>query len=177
MTANNDELQKLLFANRTIMLQGEINTKWEEHLLASLESFNLLSPGKEILLKIDSGGGSAPNGGVMCDNIIHSPSPVRGLVTGFASSMAFIILQSCHVRSAYGNASLMMHPYRLHDLNIWKDDFDEYVKKWRDSFHYFLEHLSKRSGQPFDVLAKWAKQERVFSGYEAKEYGLIDELV
>jgi ATP-dependent protease ClpP protease subunit len=177
MNAHNEDLQKALLAKRTIMLQGDITTKWEEHLLSSLEYLNFIDSSAEIILKLDSGGGSVPNGNVMCENIIHSPSTVRGIVTGFACSMTFTILQSCHIRSAYGNSDLMFHPYRLNELSIWRDDFDEYIQKVRNSFHYFLEHLSTRSGQPFDVLAKWAKQERHFTGYEAKELGFVDELL
>jgi len=95
------ELEEKLLEKRIILLNKEVDKDGpvQEKICASLEYLNSIS-NEEITLKIDSDGGNHYLGNIIIDHIRQSPSPVHGIGTGYVSSMAFNILQSCHKTSA-----------------------------------------------------------------------------
>ena len=166
-----DDLRPLLM-KRQIALVGDVTGDRQEIINASIIYLNALGE-NPITFFIDSCGGSTTSGMLICDAVENSIAPIHALVTGFAYSAAFYILQVCDRRLAYAHSQLMLHATKV-EWRIDDPNLDEYIKKVTALYQERLEMISSRSGQNKERLKKWGKKEKIFSAEEALKLGFLD---
>lgn len=171
---------KDLIEKRTVYLSGEIHRDMAVDIGRAIVWLNARDDSEEIRLYIDSSGGSVAAGLDIYDIIKHSKAPITGIVYRKANSMASVILQGCAKRQAMGHAEIVIH--NITSRPIRSDEFEgdrlkkvveEIGKNQRDVY----EVLANRSGRTIAEVAKKCLEDVSMTAAEAKDFGLIDEII
>ena len=143
--------------------------------LLFLESEN---PDKDISLYINSPGGSVSSGLAMYDTMQFVKPDVSTLCMGMAASMgAFLLAAGAKgKRLALPNSRIMIHQ----PLGGARGQASDIEIQARESL-YLRERLntvlSEATGQPVDKIARDTDRDNFMSSEQAKEYGLIDQVI
>ena len=135
-------------------------------------------PNKDIQIYLNSPGGVVQSGLGINDTMQWVTSDVATICTGMAASMAAVILAAGTKgkRSALKHSRIMIHQPsggvqgQSVDIEITAR---EIVKVRKELYTILAEH----SGQPFKKVEKDSDRDYWMSSEEAKEYGLIDEVL
>jgi ATP-dependent Clp protease protease subunit len=167
-----------LMMDRVIFLGTEINDYTANTLQAQLLYLDSVDSGKDISLYINSPGGSVYAGLGIYDTMQFIASPVSTLCTGIAASMAAVLLVagSEGKRSALTHSRVMIHQPmggtqgQASDIEITAREIQKLKKEL-----YTI--ISEHSHTPFDKV--WADSDRDYwmTAQEAKDYGMIDEVM
>jgi ATP-dependent Clp protease protease subunit len=165
-------LGDLLLENRIILLQGEIYDGNANELVMKLLYLQSENRRKDIHFYINSPGGS-----VTATMAILS-CPVATYCVGLAASGGAVLLAggAKGKRFALPHAKVMIHqPYgqvggQVSDIEIQADE----IIKTRSVLNEILAH---HTGQPIERIAKDTDRDRYLTATEAKEYGLVDEVL
>jgi len=96
---------------------------------------------------------------------------------GLAASMGCIILQSGSKRTASKNTRFLIHEVATWDWGK-VTEMEEKVIEVRKVNNMLRDIISERSGHPKEEIDKlWTKKDVWYSADEAKEFGLIDEVI
>jgi ATP-dependent Clp protease, protease subunit len=176
---NNIKLQDLIDSKilneRKVFLWGQVDDKSAKHVIERLLYLELLAPGKEIQLIINSPGGYVTSGFAILDTMKGISSPVSTVCTGLAASMASIILSSGTKgrRFVLPNARVMIHQPsggasgQASDIEI---QMEEIIKTKKLS----AEILADNCGQSFDTIMKDINRDHWMSAEESVKYGIVD---
>lgn len=135
-------------------------------------------PEKDIFFYINSPGGSVTAGLAIYDTMQYVKPAVATLCFGQAASMAAMLLAAGAngKRYALPHARIMIHqPWggvegQASDISIHARE----ILRIREDLNSIL---SKHTGQPLTRIEQDTDRDRFMSSYEAKEYGLIDEVI
>ena len=176
-----EDFLKDLFDRGILYLSGEITAKMAEQFGRAVVWLNAAKKFEEITLFIDSGGGSNIAALQIYDMIKYSKIPIRGVVYRRAYSSAAIILQACHVRSAFSSAEVLFHDLIVNEGVICVTDshseIDKKLAAARARQHAAHLIIAKRSGRSLKEAAKFSKLEMNMSATEALERGFLDEII
>ena len=133
---------------------------------------------QEIHLYINSPGGSVSATLAIYDTMQFLECPIATYCMGIAASGAAILLAAGTKgkRFALPNSKVMIHqPWgqvggQITDMEIEANELEK-------DRHRLNEILSKHTGQPIERIAKETDRDRYFHAHEAKEFGLVDEVV
>lgn len=172
------DIYSRLLKERIIFLSGPIDGYMGDLIVAQLLFLESEDPNKDIQLYINSPGGEVTAGLAIYDTMQYIKSDVSTIVTGMAASMASVILAagSEGKRFALPNAEVMIHQPsggaqgQETDISIAA----EHIKKTRDKLNRIL---SKHTGQSLETIQKHTDRDKYMSAEEAKEYGLIDNIL
>lgn len=133
----------------------------------------------EIKIIIDSDGGSAAAGLDMYDMIKFSKAPVTGVVYGYASSMASVILQACDKRYALPHANILIHYLKTYEipLNEIDEDIEKAIRFSRDRQNSINGIYGQTTGKSLEEIQEALKKGEMMTAKEALEFGLIDEII
>lgn len=167
-----------LMMDRIIFLGTEINDYTANTLQAQLLYLDSLDPGKDISIYLNSPGGSVYAGLGIYDTMQFITSDVATICTGMAASMAAVLLVAGAEgkRSALTHSRVMIHQPlggaqgQASDIEITAREIQKLKKEL-----YTI--ISDHSHTPFDKV--WADSDRDYwmTAAEAKEYGMIDEVL
>lgn len=171
-------LDDMLLENRIIFMIGEISYGLAAAVVMKLLYLDNQKRGSEISLYINSPGGSVDDTMAVYDTMCFVGSPVATYCVGRAESGAAIILAAGEKgrRHALPHAKIMLHqPWggvygQAADIKIQAEE----ILKTKRSIN---EILSKHTGQPIDKITSETERDRYMTAQEAKEYGLIDEVL
>ena len=171
-------LDDMLLENRIVFLIGEISYDRAAEVIMKMLYLDNLKRNSEISLYINSPGGNVDDTMAIYDTMLFTSSPVATYCIGRAQSGAAIILAAGTKgkRHALPHAKVMLHqPWggvtgQASDIKIQA----EQILKAKVMIN---EILSKHSGQPVDKIASETERDRYMTADEAKEYGLIDEVL
>ncbi|MDZ4780840.1 MAG: ATP-dependent Clp protease proteolytic subunit [Planctomycetia bacterium] len=171
-------LGDLLLENRVILLQGEIHDGNANELVMKLLYLQSENRRKEIHFYINSPGGSVSATLAIYDTMQMLSCPVATYCVGLAASGGAVLLAggAKGKRFALPHAKVMIHqPYgsvggQVSDIEIQADE----IFKTR---HVLNEILASHTGQPIERIAKDTDRDRYLTAVEAKEYGLVDEIL
>ena len=167
-----------LMMERIIFLGTQVDDYSANTIQAQLLYLDSVDPGKDISIYINSPGGSVTAGLGIYDTMQFISSDVATLCTGMAASMAAVLLVAGKEgkRSALKHSRVMIHQPlggvqgQASDIEIEAREIQKFKKEL-----YTI--ISEHSHQPFDKV--WNDSDRNYwmTSAEAKEYGMIDEVL
>jgi ATP-dependent Clp protease protease subunit len=171
-------LDDLLLENRIVFLIGDISYARAAEVIMKMLYLDNQKRNSEISLYVNSPGGSVDDTMAIYDTMRFIGSPIATYCIGRADSGAAVILAAGAKgkRFALPHAKVMLHqPWggvsgQAADIKIQAEE----VLKARDMIN---EILSKHTGQPVEKIAAETERDRYMSAEEAKQYGLIDEVL
>jgi len=171
-------LGDLLLENRVILLQGEIHDGNANELVMKLLYLQSENRRKDIHFYINSPGGSVSATLAIYDTMQILSCAVATYCVGLAASGGAVLLAggAKGKRFALPHAKVMIHqPYgqvggQVSDIEIQADE----IIKTRQVLN---EILSSHTGQPIERIAKDTDRDRYLTATQAKEYGLVDEIL
>ena len=167
-----------LLNDRIIFLGEEVTDVSANLIVAQLLFLESEDPNKDIQLYINSPGGSVTAGMAIYDTMNYVKWDVSTICMGMAASMgAFLLAGGAKgKRFALPNAEIMIHQPsggargQATDIQIVADQILRTKQKLN-------EILAANTGQPLERIAADTDRDNYMTAEEAKEYGLIDELV
>ncbi|NLB41203.1 MAG: ATP-dependent Clp endopeptidase proteolytic subunit ClpP [Clostridiales bacterium] len=167
-----------LLQERIIFLGEEINDVTASLVVAQLLFLESVDPDKEIKLYINSPGGSVSSGFAIYDTMQYIKSDVSTICIGMAASMGAFLLAAGTKgkRFALPNSEIMIHQPmggargQASDIAIHA----EHIIKMKKTLNNIL---SERTGQPLEKIERDTDRDNFMSALEAKDYGLIDEVI
>ena len=173
-----------LLNDRIIVLSEDVNDTSASLVVAQLLYLEGQDPDKDISLYINSPGGSISAGMAIHDTIQYIKCDVSTICMGMAASMGAFLLASGTKgkRFALPNAEIMIHQPLIAggqggglsgqatDIKIHAD----HIIRTRAKMNRLL---SEYTGQPLEKVEQDTERDNFLSAQEAKEYGLIDEVI
>jgi ATP-dependent Clp protease protease subunit len=171
-------LGDLLLENRIILLQGEIYDGNANEVVMKLLYLQSENRRKDIHFYINSPGGSVTATMAIYDTMQILSCPVATYCVGLAASGGAVLLAggTKGKRFALPHAKVMIHqPYgqvggQVSDIEIQAEE----ILRTREVLN---DILAKHTGQPIDRIAKDTDRDRYLSAAQAKEYGLVDDIL
>jgi ATP-dependent protease ClpP protease subunit len=168
---------------QTLFINNEIGPGTLDVIVSGL---HLIGHNKDVLVLINSIGGSLSEGLGIYDSLLNHGGKVTGRVVGEACSAACIILQACDVREATKHSIIMHHVGEAHYGNHAKNFalFTDFYKKQLSQIDTIMidrinEALTSR-GEPPMKLSVWKNRNQWdtwLTPEEAKTVGLLDYIV
>ena len=172
------DIYSRLLKERIVFLGEEVNDVSASLVVAQLLFLDAEDPGKDIHLYINSPGGSVTAGMAIYDTMQYIKSDVCTICIGMAASMGAFLLAAGKKgkRFALPNSTIMIHQPlggvqgQASDIKIPTD----YLLMITDKLNRIL---SENTGKPLEQVEKDTDRDNFLSSAEAKEYGLIDEVM
>jgi ATP-dependent Clp protease protease subunit len=172
------DLFSRLLKDRIVFLGSEVNDDVANVIIAQLLVLEGEDPDKEITMYINSPGGVITAGLAIYDTMQYVRCPVSTVCLGQAASMGAVLLAAGTKgrRRCLPNSRVMIHqPHggargQATDIEIQSRE----ILQLRGRLN---EILSRHSGQTVDAIQADTERDRFLSAAEAKEYGLIDEVI
>jgi ATP-dependent Clp protease protease subunit len=171
-------LEERLAEERIVFLWGEINPATAGGLIMRLLELQAKSPERDINLYINSPGGSVDDTLAIYDTMQFMSCNVATYCVGQAASGAAMILAAGTKgkRFALPHSKVMIHqPWggvtgQASDIAI---QAEEILK----AKHLLNELMAKHTGRDIALIERETERDRYLSPTEAKEYGIVDEIV
>ncbi len=172
------DIYSRLLKDRIIFLGAPIDDVFSNLIIAQLLFLEAEDPEKDINLYINSPGGSVTAGLGIYDTMQYVKSPITTICLGQAASMGALLLAAGTKgkRFALPNARVMIHQ-PMGGFQGQATEIDIHAREILKIRERLNDILAKHSGQPLDKIAQDTERDYFMSGGEAKEYGLIDEVI
>jgi ATP-dependent Clp protease protease subunit len=172
------DIYSRLLKDRIIMLSGGIDDTVANSVVAQLLFLDAQDPDKDISLYINSPGGSVTAGMAIYDTMKFVNADVQTIVIGMAASMGSLLSTAGTKgkRFALPNAEIMIHQ-PLGGAQGQATEIEiaaRHILKTREKLN---EILAEATGQPLEVIERDTDRDNFMDAEEAKEYGLIDEII
>jgi ATP-dependent Clp protease protease subunit len=172
------DIYSRLLKDRIIFIGTQIDDHVGNSVIAQLLFLAAEEPGKDISLYINSPGGSTTAGMAIFDTMQYIKPDVRTICTGLAASMGAVLLiaGTKGKRLALPNSEIMIHQ-PLGGAQGQASDIEISARRIIRIRQLINQIISERSGQPFEKVEKDTDRDFFLSAEEAKEYGVIDQVV
>lgn len=172
------DIYSRLLKDRIIMVSDEVNDQMANSIVAQLLFLAADDPEKDISLYINSPGGSTSAGFAIFDTMNYISPDVRTICTGMAASFGAMLLLAGTKgkRFALPNSEIMIHQ-PLGGARGQATDLEISAKRILKLRQHINEIIAEKTGQPVDKVALDTDRDYFMSAYEAKEYGIIDEII
>lgn len=172
------DIYSLLLKERIIMLGTPISDQIANLTVAQLLYLAREDPSKPIRMYINSPGGQVYAGMAIYDTMQQVECPVSTVAVGFTASFGTVLLTAGTegMRFALPNATIHMHQPlggaqgQASDIAIQAQE----ILRLRTTLN---EILSKHTGQPVEKIEEDTDRDVYMNAEEAKEYGLVDEVL
>jgi len=172
------DIYSRLLKERIIFLVGPVEEHMANLVVAQLLFLEAENPDKDISLYINSPGGVITAGMAIYDTMQFIKPDVSTICMGQAASMGAFLLTAGTKgkRFALPNSRVMIHQ-PLGGFQGQATDIDIHARevlKLRDQLNTLM---AKHTGQPKERIEQDTDRDNFFSAEEAREYGLIDEVI
>ncbi|HCF56829.1 MAG TPA: ATP-dependent Clp endopeptidase proteolytic subunit ClpP [Myxococcales bacterium] len=172
------DIYSRLLKDRIVFLGTPVDDDVSNVIIAQLLFLESEDPDKDINLYINSPGGSVTAGLAIYDTMQYVKPPVSTICMGQAASMGALLLcaGATGKRYALPHSRIMIHQVssgaqgQASDIEIQAKEILRLKAKLN-------EILAKHTGQPIERIEKDTDRDYFMSAAEAKDYGLIDEVV
>lgn len=173
------DIYSRLLKDRIIFIGGPVDDHLANLVIAQLLFLELEDPDKDVNLYINSPGGSVSAGLAIYDTMQHIKPDVSTVCVGLAASIAAVLLTGGTKGKRYSlpNARVMIHQPSMHGLSGPAADLEINVREVVAMRQRLEEILARHTGQPLERIKKDADRDFYMSPEEAKDYGLIDEVL
>lgn len=167
-----------LLKDRIIFLGGEINDDVANLVVAQMLFLEMEDPDQDIMLYINSPGGSISSGMAIYDTMHYVKCEVSTVCIGMAASMGAFLLSAGAKgkRKALPNAEVMIHQPlggtqgQTTDILIHAEHISNIKQKMNRL-------LAEHTGKPLSEIERDVERDHFLTAEEAKAYGLIDEII
>ena len=172
------DIYSRLLLDRIVFISGEVNDEMANAVCAQLLFLQSQDAKKEISVYVNSPGGAVTAGLAIYDTMQFVKCPVATYCIGQAASMGAVLLTAGAKgrRFALPNSRIMIHqPWggaegKASDIEITARE----ILRLKERLN---EILAKHSGRKFEDVEKDTDRDHFMSAAEAKEWGLIDEVL
>lgn len=172
------DIYSRLLKDRIIFLGEEVNEVTASLVVAQMLFLESEDPSKDINLYINSPGGMVTAGMAIYDTMQYIKCDVSTICIGLAASMGAFLLAggTKGKRLALPNAEIMIHQPsggakgQATEIQIAAENILKTKKKLN-------EILAANTGKPYEVIAQDTERDYYMSAEEAKEYGLVDDVI
>jgi ATP-dependent Clp protease protease subunit len=172
------DIYSRLLKERIIFLVGPVHDAVSSLICAQLLFLEAENPSKDIALYINSPGGVVTSGLAIYDTMQYIRSPVSTVCIGQAASMGSLLLcaGAAGKRFALPNANIMIHQPsggfqgQASDIEIQAREILRLRARLNE---IYVTH----TGQTLDAVSAAVERDRFMTPLEAKDFGLIDEMV
>ncbi len=172
------DIYSRLLQDRIILVYGEVNDAMSASVIAQLLFLSSQSKEKDIYLYINSPGGSVSAGLAIYDTMKYVSPNIVTIGMGMCASMGAFLLSSGEKgkRFALPNTKIMIHQPaggvngKATDIMIIAEEIIK-TKKLLNQI------LSANTNQPLDKIEKDVELDYYMNTYEAKDYGIIDDIL
>ena len=167
-----------LLKERIVFVSGTVFDQMSTLVTAQLLYLESDNPKKEISMYINSPGGSVTSGLSIYDTMRYIKCKVSTLVVGQAASMGSLLLAAGEkgMRFALPNSRIMVHQ-PSGGIQGQATDISIHAQELLDTKARLNKIYSDHTGQPIKRVQSALERDRFMTPDEAKEWGLIDEIV
>ena len=167
-----------LISDRIIFLGMGIDDQIANLITAQLLFLESSDPRKDIIMYINSPGGSVYAGLGIYDTMQYVNPDVATICTGLAASMGAVLLAAgaSKKRSGLPHARIMIHQ-PMSGMQGQASDMEISLKQTLEVKKDLYNILASHSGQKYEKIEKDADRDYWMRAVEAKNYGLIDEVL
>jgi len=167
-----------LLKERVVFLVGPVLDEVANLVIAQLLYLESENPDKDIHLYINSPGGSVSAGLAIYDTMQFIKPDVSTMCVGQAASMGALLLaggEKCK-RYCLPHSRILIHQ-PLGDFQGQASDIDIHAREILNAREKLNLILTKHTGQPMEKIKQDTDRDHFLGSEEAKEYGLIDEVL
>jgi ATP-dependent Clp protease protease subunit len=172
------DIYSRLLKERIVFLSSDVNDVTASLVTAQLLFLESEDPDKDIYLYLNSPGGSVTAGMAIYDTMQYIRPPVSTLCIGQAASMGAILLAAGAPGKRYAlpHARIMIHQPlggvqgQASDIAIQAKE----ILRIREELNMIL---AKHSGQSVEIIERETDRDRFMTGLEAKEFGIVDQVI
>jgi len=172
------DIYNRLYRERIIFLGKEVDDEIANQIVAVMLYLDSEDPGKDIMLYINSPGGSVTAGMAIYDTMQHIKSDVVTICVGLAASMGSFLLAAGAKgkRLALPHSRIMIHQPsggtrgQATDIEIEAREILRVRRQLNELYAY-------HTGQPLEKIERDMDRDYFMSAEEAKAYGLIDRVI
>ncbi|MGI6705301.1 MAG: ATP-dependent Clp endopeptidase proteolytic subunit ClpP [Clostridia bacterium] len=173
------DIYSRLLKDRIVFLGGPVDDLSASLVVAQMLFLEAEDPDKDIHLYINSPGGSITAGMAIFDTMQYIKPDVATICVGLAASMGSFLLAAGAKgkRRALPNSEIMIHQPSMGGLGGQATDIAihaEHIMKIKKKMNRIY---SEMTGQPLERIEKDIERDFFMSAEEAKEYGLVDEVI
>ncbi len=172
------DIYSRLLKERVIFLVGEVNDQSANLVVAQMLFLESENPEKDISLYINSPGGSVSAGMAIFDTMNFIKPAVSTLCIGMAASMgAFLLTAGAKgKRFSLPNSKVMIHQ-PLGGTRGQATEIEIHAREILKTREQLNRILAENTGQSLKKIAQDTERDYYLSADEAKEYGLVDEVI
>lgn len=172
------DIYSRLLKDRIIMLGSAIDDNVANSIVSQLLFLDAQDPEKDIFLYINSPGGSISAGMAIYDTMNFVKADVQTIGMGMAASMgSFLLTAGANgKRFALPNAEIMIHQ-PLGGAQGQATEIEiaaRHILKIKERMNTIM---AEKTGQPYEVISRDTDRDNFMTAQEAKDYGLIDDII
>ena len=172
------DIYSRLLKDRIIFLGEEVNEVSANLVVAQLLFLEAEDPDKDIYLYINSPGGSVVDGLAIYDTMNYIKPDVCTICMGMAASMGAFLLSSGAKgkRFALPNSEVMIHQV-LGGAKGQATDIEIHTRNILRTKERLNRILAENTGKDYETVVNDTERDNFMTAQEAKEYGLVDEVI
>ena len=172
------DIYSRLLKDRIIFLSGPIDDNVANAIVAQMLFLEMENPDQDIMLYINSPGGSISSGMAIYDTMKYLKCEVSTLCIGMAASMAAFLLAAGAKgkRKALPNSEVMIHQ-PLGGTEGQATDILIHAEHIRRIKQKMNEELAKNTGKDLADVEKDVERDYFMTAEQAKAYGIIDDII
>ena len=168
-----------LLEERIIFIADEISDDLSSIVMAQMLLLESEDPKKDIMLYINSPGGSISAGMAIYDTMQYIKCDVQTICMGMAASMGAFLLAggTKGKRFALPNSEILIHQPLMHGLGGQATEIEIAANQIIKTKKKMNEMLANFTGKDYETLVKATDRDNWMTAEEAKAYGMIDEVL
>ena len=168
-----------LLEERIIFIADEISDDLSSIVMAQMLLLESEDPKKDIMLYINSPGGSISAGMAIYDTMQYIKCDVQTICMGMAASMGAFLLAggTKGKRFALPNSEILIHQPLMHGLGGQATEIEIAANQIIKTKKKMNEMLANFTGKDYETLVKATDRDNWMTAEEAKEFGLIDKVI
>ncbi len=172
------DIYSRLLKDRIIFLGSPVDDNVANVMIAQLLFLEAEDPESDISLYLNCPGGLVTSGMAIYDTIQYLKPDVRTICIGQATSMGAVLLAAgaAGKRQALPHARIMIHQI-MGGFSGQAEDIDIQAKEIIRMTEILNDVLALHTGRKIEQIAEDTQRDFYFSSQEAKEYGIIDEVM
>jgi len=173
------DIYSRLLRDRIVFIGGLVDDDYANLIIAQLLFLQGEDPEKPVQMYINSPGGVVPAGLAIYDTMQLLKPEVHTFCVGMAFSMAAILLAAGTKgkRFALPHSRILIHQPHVGGLSGQVTDIDIQAREMLYTRDMLNEILAKHTGQPIERVRQDTERDYYLSAREAKEYGIIDQML